>query len=271
MLNFRERITKMRKYISASSILCLFIIFCVAYPAFAGPGAKKKGCDAVSQAEVEAILKNINAKDAKILHIKKSPLAGICEAAVEKGGQTAVFYFDIAKTHLIFGNLVEMKTMTNLTDKSITEIKDKKRVDTSKIPLTSALVLGEAKAGKKVIIFTDPDCPYCSELHKVIKQISDKRKDIVFYIKMLPMPFHKDAGWKSKSIVCNNSLQLLQDCFDKKEIAKTDCNTEEIDNNLKLAKSRGIDGTPAIILPDGRFRMGARPEEELTKLIDGKM
>jgi thiol:disulfide interchange protein DsbC len=88
---------------------------------------------------------------------------------------------------------------------------------------------------------------------------------------MYPLPFHKEAYWKSKSIVCNNSLQLLQDCFDKKEITKTDCKTDEVDDTIKLAKSFGIDGTPAIILPDGRLRMGALPEEELTKLIDGKI
>jgi thiol:disulfide interchange protein DsbC len=87
---------------------------------------------------------------------------------------------------------------------------------------------------------------------------------------MYPLEFHKDAYWKSKSIVCNNSLQLLQDCFDKKEIAKTDCKTEEVDNNIKLAKSLGITGTPTIILPDGRLRIGAMPEAELIKLIDGK-
>ena len=261
----------MRKYISASLILYLLILCCMVYPAFAGNSGKQKGCDTISQPEIQDILKNINSKDAKVLHVKKSPLTGICEVAIDRGGQPAIFYFDIAKTHLIFGNLVEMKTMTNLTEKSATEIKDKKRIDTSKIPLTSALVLGDLKAEKKVIIFTDPDCPYCSNLHKTIKQIGEKRKDIAFYIKMYPLPFHKDAYWKSKSIVCNNSIQLLQDCFDKKEIAKTDCSTEEIDNTLKLAKSLGIDGTPAIILPDGRLRMGAIPEEELTKLIDGKI
>jgi thiol:disulfide interchange protein DsbC len=164
-----------------------------------------------------------------------------------------------------------MKTMTNRTAQSTREIQDKKRIDISKISLTAALVLGDLKAEKKVIIFTDPDCPYCSELHKVMKQISDKRKDIAFYIKMYPLEFHKDAYWKSKSIVCNNSMQLLQDCFDKKEIAKTDCKTEEVDNTLKLAKSLGITGTPAIILPDGRLRIGTMPEAELTKLIDGKI
>jgi len=240
------------------------------YPVFAADSGKKQGCDAISPTEIQDILKNLKADNAKVLYIKKSPLAGICEVAVEMGVQTNIFYFDIAKTHLFFGNLVEMKTMTNRTAQSITEIQDKKRIDISKISLTAALVLGDLKAEKKVIIFTDPDCPYCSNLHSVMKQIIAKRKDIAFYIKMYPLEFHKDAYWKSKSIVCNNSLQLLQDCFDKKEIAKTDCKTEEVDNNLKLAKSLGITGTPAIILPDGRLRVGAMPEAELIKLIDGK-
>jgi thiol:disulfide interchange protein DsbC len=239
-------------------------------PVFAGSSGKKKGCDTITPPEIQDILKNIKANNAKVLYVKKSPLAGICEVAIEIGGQTNIFYFDIAKTHLFFGNLVEMKTMTNRTAQSVAEIQDKKRIDISKISLTAALVLGDLKAEKKVIIFTDPDCPYCSSLHNVMKQIIATRKDIAFYIKMYPLEFHKDAYWKSKSIVCNNSLQLLQDCFDKKEIAKTDCKTEEVDNNIKLAKSLGITGTPTIILPDGRLRIGAMPEAELIKLIDGK-
>jgi thiol:disulfide interchange protein DsbC len=260
----------MRKYISASFLSLLFLCFMV-YPVFAGDSGKKKGCNTISPSEIQDVLKSINANNAKVLYIKKAPLSGLCEVAIDRGGQPNIFYFDIAKTHLIFGNLVEMKTMKNRTAQSMTEIQDKKRIDISKISLIAALVLGDLKAEKKVVIFTDPDCPYCRDLHKVMKQISDKRKDIAFYIKMYPLEMHKDAYWKSKSIVCNNSMQLLQDCFDGKEIAKTDCNTEEVDNTLKLTKSLGITGTPAIILPDGRLRIGSMPEAELTKLIDGKI
>jgi thiol:disulfide interchange protein DsbC len=261
----------MRKYISTSFILCLLTLCFIVSPVFAGGSSKKKGCDTISLPEIRDVLKKINANNAEILYVKESPLTGICEIAIDRGGQTAIFYLDIAKTHLFFGNLVEMKTMTNRTAQSVKEIQDKKRIDISKISLTAALVLGDVKAAKKVIIFTDPDCPYCADLHKAMKQIVDKRKDIAFYIKMFPLEFHKDAYWKSKSIVCNKSMQMLQDCFDKKEIAKTDCKTEEVDNALKLAKSLGITGTPAIILPDGRLRIGVMPEAELTNLIDGKI
>ena len=44
----------------------------------------------------------------------------------------------------------------------------------------------------------------------------------------------------------------------------------EIENSIKLAKSLGIGGTPSLILPDGRLKMGALPEAELLDLIDGK-
>jgi thiol:disulfide interchange protein DsbC len=261
----------MRKYIPTTFVLILLILSFMAYPVFAaGTASKKQGCEKISQTEIQDILKSIKAEKAKVIYVKDSPLTGICELALDAGRGPAILYFDVAKTHLIFGNLVDLKTMANLSEKSVMEIRDKKKIDISKIPLGSALVLGDAKADKKVIIFTDPDCPYCGNLHKTMKQIVEKRKDIAFYIKLFPMEFHKDAYWKSVSIICANSMQLLEDCFDKKEITKTECKTEEVNDTLKLGRSFGIDGTPAIILPDGKLRMGSMPEDELLKLIDDK-
>lgn len=81
---------------------------------------------------------------------------------------------------------------------------------------------------------------------------------------------HKDAYWKSRSIICANSLKLLEDCYEGKTIEKMECVGTEVDETIKLAGSLGITGTPAMILPDGRLRMGAVPESELLDLIDGK-
>jgi thiol:disulfide interchange protein DsbC len=103
-----------------------------------------------------------------------------------------------------------------------------------------------------------------------MKQIADKRKDIVFYVKLFPLSMHKDAYGKSKSIICSNSMKLLEDCYEGKKIDKTECESTEVDDTIKLAESLGITGTPAIILPDGRLRTGALPENELLDLIDGK-
>ncbi len=104
-----------------------------------------------------------------------------------------------------------------------------------------------------------------------MKKIVEKRKDIAFYLKLYPLSIHKEAYWKAKTIVCKQSLQLLEDCFTGKKIEKFDCNTKEVDETIKLAESLGITGTPAIVLPDGRLRIAALPENDLLNLIDGKI
>lgn len=101
-----------------------------------------------------------------------------------------------------------------------------------------------------------------------MKKIVEKRKDIAFYLKLFPLKMHPDSYWKSKSIICNKSLKLLEDNFDKKAIVKTDCNTTEIDENLRFGEKNGISGTPTIVFPDGSARSEAMDAEKMIKLID---
>jgi thiol:disulfide interchange protein DsbC len=230
----------------------------------------KKDCISLGGEGIGDILKKLNVPEAKIIGISESPIKGICEVAIEIKGQTRIFYLDVDERYFISGQLVELSTMTSKTMETIQRIQDKKRIDTAKIPLDNALVMGERGASKKIVVFTDPDCPFCGQLHLTMKQVVAQRKDIAFYIKFLPLEFHKDAYWKAKSIVCNKSVKMLEDNFEKREIAKTECANDEIENSVKLAKSLGIGGTPSLILPDGRLRVGALPEAELLDLIDGK-
>lgn len=104
-----------------------------------------------------------------------------------------------------------------------------------------------------------------------MKKVLENRKDIVFYIKLFPLKIHKDAYWKSKSIVCKNSLKMLEDAFEKKTIERIDCSTDEIDNNIRLAESLGITGTPTLILPDGKVHVGMVSAERLINLIDSSL
>ena len=103
-----------------------------------------------------------------------------------------------------------------------------------------------------------------------MKKVIEKRKDIVFFIKLYPLPMHKDAYEKSKAIVCENSLALLEEVFEKKQSPKPKCETSVIDDNIKLAQKLGISGTPAIILPDGVLASGFMEADALIKLIDKK-
>jgi thiol:disulfide interchange protein DsbC len=100
-----------------------------------------------------------------------------------------------------------------------------------------------------------------------MKQVADQRKDVVFYIKLFPLKNHPEAFQKSKSIVCEKSLALLEDAFEKKPIPKAKCETLAIDENIKLAQKLGITSVPSVILPDGRIFPGYKDAKTLSNLI----
>jgi thiol:disulfide interchange protein DsbC len=103
-----------------------------------------------------------------------------------------------------------------------------------------------------------------------MKKIVKERKDIVFYIKLYPLPMHKEAHAKAKAIVCEKSMSLLEDAFERKTLPAPKCETTVIDDNVKLAQKLGITGTPAIIMPDGRLIPGYLEADALIKQIENK-
>ena len=100
-----------------------------------------------------------------------------------------------------------------------------------------------------------------------MKKVIEERKDIVFYIKLFPLRIHPGAYEKSKAIVCENSLALLDDAFDKKPLPTPKCETPVINENVKLAEKLGISSAPVLILPDGRVIQGYRDAKALISLI----
>ncbi len=220
-------------------------------------------CHTLKNDEAAAILKDM-APDLKVLEVGQAPVKGLWEVFLSAGGRKAVVYIDYSKKNFFSGTIFDMKARKNLTQERFEELN---KVDVSKIPLDDALVLGDKNAKYKVIVFSDPDCPYCAKLHKELKKVVEKRKDIAFFIKLFGLPMHPDAGWKAKTIVCKKSLALLEDNFEGKQIPKPDCDTKVPEENAKLAAENGISGTPALVLPDGRVSPGFREADALIELI----
>ncbi len=101
-----------------------------------------------------------------------------------------------------------------------------------------------------------------------MKKITEERKDVAFYIMMFPLKIHAEAYKKSKSIVCEKSIALLEDAFEKKPIPDPKCETTVVDENLKLAEKLGVSSAPTLILPDGRVLPGYKDAKTLLALID---
>lgn len=100
-----------------------------------------------------------------------------------------------------------------------------------------------------------------------MKKIIEERNDIVFYIKVYPLKNQPEAHEKSKSILCEKSLALLEEAYEKKPLPKPKCETAAVDENMKLAKKLGITSVPSVILADGRILPGYKDARTLLRLI----
>lgn len=92
--------------------------------------------------------------DIKILMVKESPVKGLWEIGFESGGKKGILYLDNSYNFIIAGNLVHIKTKTNLTQASFAQIN---KVDLSLIPYEKALVMGDKKAKHRIAVFDDVD------------------------------------------------------------------------------------------------------------------
>lgn len=91
----------------------------------------------------------------KVLSVDKAAVKGLWEVVVQSsGGKKSIVYLDYAGKNLVLGSIVDLESRKNLTKEKFDEIN---RVDFSQIPLDDALLLGDANAKHKVIVFDDPD------------------------------------------------------------------------------------------------------------------
>jgi thiol:disulfide interchange protein DsbC len=100
-----------------------------------------------------------------------------------------------------------------------------------------------------------------------MKKVVEERKDIAFYIKMYPLKMHPAAYDKAKAIVCEKSLDLLESAHSNKPLPKPSCETNAVDESIKVAEKLGVTGVPVLILPDGRMMSGYRDAKSILTLL----
>lgn len=281
-------------------LLCILLVVTFLLTSTNAPGFGESGgacekdcskCHQLTKEEAGAIF-NALAPNANIevVDVEMSPVRGLWEIYIKVMGRKDVLYMDFSRGNIIQGSIINIKNRINITSERRRELT---RIDISKIPLDSALIMGNKDAKYKVIVFSDPECPYCMKLHQEMKKVLEKTGDIVFFIKLYPLQqLHPSAYEKSKAIVCEKSLKFLEDvmygetyskpeceaskgiwdsntkiCTLPKPLPKPDCEGKEVDDNIKLAMEMGITGTPAIILPDGNVIPSYIDADTLIKLI----
>jgi len=256
----------MKKYHVVAIISMLFLMaFLPLVVQAAGPSEKVVAeCPSLDKKDADAIVKKV-LPDGNAVDVKESPIKGVWQIDVEKGGQRGSIFLDCSRKYLvqIISLDAYLKQMQSQTPQ---------KVDVAKIPLQDSITVGLKDAPKKVIVFSDPDCPYCRKLHEIIKSVIAKRPDIAFVEILHPLPMHKEAPKKVQAILCSKSVAMLDEAFSGKPVPEppANCTAEAMERNEALARSLNFNGTPTLVRDDGAVLSGFLPEDKLLEWIDKK-
>ena len=197
----------------------------------------------------------------KIESVVKTPYTGLYE--VFMGGQ--IIYTDEKLTFLIAeGRLVDPKTKKDITGERMEELT---KIDFSSLPLDQAIKVVKGNGSRKLVVFSDVDCPYCKRLEQ--NELSNIN-DVTIYTFLYPIEqLHPDAAAKSKSIWCaNNRAKAWNEWIFNNKLPATTGNCEvPLEKVGDLARKIGVTSTPTLIFADGKRMLGAQPYKEIEKYL----
>lgn len=190
--------------------------------------------------------------------VTRTPVAGVWEVIVGR----RIFYTDTDVKYLIAGQLFDIQTRANITQERMENVAS--RLDWKSLPLKDAIKVVYGKGERKVAVFTDINCSYCSKLETFLRQVGN----VTVYNFIFPILNSRDAA--EKLMCAKNPAQVFQDHMLNGSVipaAPQKCDTSMLDRNLKLGRSWGFTGTPTIIFPDGQVAPGALPPAQLEQAL----
>ena len=209
--------------------------------------------------EAAAIRKTLEQKfpGAQISHIAKSGYLGLYEVMLDDN----LVYTDPSAAYVFVGSLYDTATKQNLTEARARKLN---RVDVAKLPYDLAFKRVKGDGSRKLIIFSDADCPFCHRLETEIKGLDN----VTIYTFLFPIDqLHPNAAQKSKQIWCSADVAKAWDTFfasGKLPDNKGDCG-DPVAKTQALGNSLHINATPTLIFADGTMIPGALPLPQLEK------
>lgn len=208
------------------------------------------------------IKKNLEARfpGIRVDSVTKSPVNGLYEVVVEG---SHVVYSDQNANYIIDGVMIDTATKRNLTAEKVDKLNE---VKFDSLPLQQAIKIVHGNGKRRLAVFSDPDCPFCRKLEPELAQLND----VTIYIFEYPLPMHTDAARKARLIWCSpDPAKAWDDLMLRNQLpaGKDDC-PNPIEANLALGQKLNVQGTPNIILSNGKRIPGLVPASRLGPMVD---
>ncbi len=232
-------------------ILVLVLLGPVLALAQAAEPAGKLTSEAIIKRTLEGRLGGV-----KVDAVAKTPYLGLYEVRLDN----EILYTDEKMNYIFSGNIIDGKSMQNLTEK---RLRDLSAIKWENLPLDAAVKTVRGNGKRMLAIFSDPNCPYCKRFEKELANVDD----ITIYTFLYPI-LSEDSNVKAKAVWCSADRSKAWSALmlNGTVPAAARCDTP-IENNLALARKYHITGTPTLVFANGERVPGAIPQAQLEKLL----
>ncbi len=226
------------------------------------PVAATPVMSAPASPEIAAIRKSLEAKfpGADIKHVAKTDYLGLYEVMLDD----TLVYTDAKVGYIFVGAMYDTATKQNLTDARTRRLN---RVAIDKLPYELAFKRVKGDGSRKLVLFSDADCPFCHRLENEIKGLDN----VTIYTFLFPIDqLHPDAARKSKQIWCSpDKVKAWDEFFASGKVPdnKGDCG-DPVAKTQALGNSLKINATPTLVFADGTMIPGALPLPQIEKEIN---
>ena len=200
-----------------------------------------------------------------ITDLRPAPVPGLYEMVFG----TRVAYVSADGQYMFTGELIDLEGRRNLTAlrrgglvlKSIDAMGE-----------GSMIVFGPAKAKRTLTVFTDVDCPYCARLHLEVPKLTEAGVKVRY---LLYPRAGKDTETYRRAVAvwcAKDRKQAIGIAKSGGKLEMKSC-TNPVDEHVRLGHAVGVEGTPTIVMDDGRVLPGYAPAAELLSALglqDGK-
>lgn len=186
--------------------------------------------------------------------VQAAPVAGLYE--VQTGDQ--LVYTDQAVSYFIVGRILGS---TDHVDHTAARMAAIRQADFKALPLNLAIKTVRGNGKRELVLFEDPNCPYCKRLHKNLQGLTDVT--IHTFVTTLISP---DSIRKASAIWCAaQPAQALGAWMERGQApapAAASCGFPDGDI-AALSRRLDINGVPTMLLKDGTRLVGVVELAEL--------
>ena len=168
--------------------------------------------------------------------------------------------------YFMVGDMFEVATRRNLSE----DVRKSTRLSAlAELSAGDSILFSPPKAAHTITVFTDVECGYCRKLHSEVAQYN--AKGIALRYVAYPRDGRGSESWATMEAVwCSKDRRdaLTRAKRGEKIEKPAECGATPVAKHYALGQRLGLEGTPMILLEDGRSVGGYLPVGQLVEMLN---